>query len=108
MYKVLLIILPIIVQAQEVYGPQISLGQLAPEAPSLDRNGHINEYKGVDWQSKVGFGVGAEPDFEWSVKPNSQYLDRLKKGAIDGGLKINQEIKNINPSQLEGELIIRY
>ncbi len=96
------------VLAQEVYGPPISLDQLAPARPSLDSNLQIDNYKGVDWYSKVGLGSQDEPDLEWSVKPNSEYMQRLKKGAVDGGLKINQELKRINPSELEGELIIRY
>ncbi|MBH47325.1 MAG: hypothetical protein CME71_04050 [Halobacteriovorax sp.] len=108
MYKALLIIFPLLALAQEVYGPPISLNQLAPAKPSLDRNQQIDSYKGIDWYSKVGVGIQAEPDFEWSVKPNSEYMQRLKKGAVDGGLKINQELKRINPSELEGELIIRY
>lgn len=92
--------------AKEVYGPPTPLHLLAPTEFKQDQLQSNLEFK--SWYEKAKENINQEDKLEWSLRPNRYITDRLKDGAVNGGLKVNDAIKEIKPNQLEGELIIRY
>lgn len=98
--------LPLLTLAQDSYGPMPELKELAPKTPDAEGKNLNLQYE--NWYQRLGRDMSQEAKHEWSVKPHHNVTDQLKNNAINGGFNVNQELKRLDPTQIEGELIIRY
>ena len=91
--------------SQEIYGPMPALDALAPGAIKTQQNLSL-DYE--SWYQKVDHKLGEPKDIEWSLRPHRDLTNSIKDKAINGGLDVQEALKNFNPAHVETELIIRY
>lgn len=96
--------------AEDTYGPspvaEPSLKELAPT------NAHI-EQRQIDleqqhWYQRLEQNMTREEEMEWNIRPHHEITNKIKDDALKGGFRIDEQIRNLKPTQVEGELIIRY
>lgn len=93
-------------QNEEVYGPMPQLSELSPNKEQVYQQQLKLDYE--NWYQRYGRDLSSEQEYEWSLRPHNEITDAIKDKAVNGGLKVNEAIKQIRPTQLQGELIIRY
>lgn len=111
MYKTFFLFIGFSFALAQEYGPELPLEALAPEVPTEYEDHRNFNYRYEDWYTRFGNDLNNDSDkeeLELNLKPNAEFMDRMKKKAVDGGFNVNREIKNLSPYQFQGELIIRY
>ncbi len=84
------------------------LKDLAPQTPAAtqgDLNLHFD-----NWYQRFQNNLVHDDHekFEFNLRPHHEVTDRLKDKALHGDIRIHDELKRFDPTQLEGEIIIRY
>lgn len=82
------------------------LGQLSPDKTQVYQQRLKLDYE--NWYQRFGRELSSQEEYEWSIRPHNEVTDGLKNKAINGGLRIDETIKELKPNRLQGELIIRY